>query len=352
MTSSAMGQSYLRLFKAVCWFLIGLLPAAHAEDSSVLVETATIKEQLIHETLTAYGTLDPDPDLEEGLSLPRSGLINRVWVGLGQRVKSGDRLLELVTSPEAFMQYLQAKNTVDFSERELQRQRRLLNENMATSADVDTAQKNLHDAKSTLKALEQRGQGIPREIIRAPMDGIITSLDVKQGQRITADTTVMFIGAQQRLIVRLGVEPEDLSKVQVGSPVIVKPVFVPDIELDTQVREVHAVVDPATRLVEVLAAVPAKHSEGLILGSRVSARIQFSSHRALVAPRSAVLFEGSQAYVFVVEGGRARRVPVTAGTDEGKLIAIKGQLNKGDMVVVTGNYELTDGAAVREPEKQ
>jgi len=71
--------------------MAGLQPA-HAEASSVLVKTAPVALQEVTETLTAFGVLDPDPDQVLSLSLPHAGLINRVWVRLGQRVKSGDRL--------------------------------------------------------------------------------------------------------------------------------------------------------------------------------------------------------------------------------------------------------------------
>ncbi|WP_346840121.1 efflux RND transporter periplasmic adaptor subunit [Microbulbifer sp. SAOS-129_SWC] len=324
---------------------------AHAEPPSVLVNVATVNQQEVKKHLTAYGTLEPDPDSEFSLSLPRAGLINRVWVRLGQRVKSGDQLLELVTSPDARTQYFQAKSAVDFAKRELERQKRLLNEQMATGAEVDAARKNLQDALSTFEAVKKRGQGLSREVLRAPVDGIVTSLSATQGQRVAADTTVMLIGAQQRLIVRLGVEPEDLPEVRAGNPVIVKSVFSPDTQITTEVREVHAMIDPVTRLVEVLAVVPKAQSDQLVLGSRVSAQIQVLSRQSLVVPRSAVLFDAGKAYVFIIKAGHAKRVAVEAGADEGKMIGVRGDLQTGDKVVIKGNYELTDGASVRLAER-
>lgn len=322
--------------------------AVHAETSSVLVKTAQVASQEVTETLTAFGVLDPDPDQVLSLSLPHAGLINRVWVRLGQRVKKGDRLLEVITAPDARMQYLQAQSAVDFARREVERQKRLLDEQLTTNAQVDTAKKNLQDAMASLKALEQRGQGIAKETLRAPMDGIITRLDVSQGQRVQTDAVTMLIAAEQRLIARLGVEPEDLSRVQAGSPVTITSVFGPDVAIATRIREVHAMIDPATHLVEALAPIPEAQIDHLILGSRILGRIQLASHRALVVPHSAVLSEHGQAYVFVVEAGKARRVAVERGVDSGDLVEVTGNLKVGDAVVVSGNYELSDGMTVRE----
>ena len=315
---------------------------------SALVTTAPVAERAIGETLTAFGVVDPDPDHVLSLSLPRAGLINRVWARLGQRVRRGDRLLEVVTAPDARMQYLQAQSAVDYAQRELDRQRRLLGEQLTTRAQVDAADRNLHDAAAALDALKHRGQGLDSEVLRAPMDGIVTRLDVSQGQRVQADSTAMLIAAEQRLVARLGIEPEDLDRVQPGTPVTLSCVFAPGITIATHIRDVHAMIDPATHLLEVLAPIPPAQGAELTLGSRLVGRLELASHQALVVPRSAVLSADGQDYVYIVQSGQARRVPVTKGVEEGAVVAVTGQLHTGDAVVVSGNYELRDGMAVRE----
>lgn len=329
----------------LCVFMV---PASGADTPSVLVKTTALVQQTVSETLTAYGTLDPDPDQVLSLSLPHAGLINRVWVRLGQRVKSGDRLLEVVTAPDARMQYLQAQSAVDYAQRELDRQQRLLGEQLATKAAVDAARKNLADARATYEALKQRGQGLEKETLRAPMDGIVIRLDLSQGQRVQADTMAMLLAAEQRLIARLGIEPEDLVRVQPGTPVTLTSVFVPDLSIDSQIREVHAMVDPATHLVEVLMPIPDDANHGLVLGSRVIGTLRLASHESLVVPRSAVLSDQGQAYVFTVANGKARRVAVVAGNAAGEQVAVSGDLRAGDRVVISGNSQLADGMAVRD----
>jgi len=335
------------LFLIFVLSLAGTLPVS-ADTPSVQVKTATVVLQDVTETLTAFGVLDPDPDQVLSLSLPHAGLINRVWVRLGQRVKSGDRLLEVITAPDARMQYRQAQSAVDYSQRELERQQRLLGEQLATRTQVDAAKKNHKDAIATLKALQQRRQGVEKEVLRASMDGIITRLDVAQGQRVQANKTAMLIAAEQRLIARLGVEPEDLVSVQVGTPVIITSVFVPDIRIETTVREVHAMIDPATNLVEVLSTIPEAQIDHLVLGSRILGKFQLASRRALVVPRSAVLGEADNAYVYTIDSGLARRIPVQARIEADDLIEVTGALKVGDVVVVSGNAQLRDGMAVRE----
>jgi RND family efflux transporter MFP subunit len=332
--------------------MVGLLmlfnSSVSAGEPSVLVETTSVVEKTMAATLEAYGTVEADPDRVLSLSLPHAGLINRVWVRLGQRVEAGDRLLEVVTDPDARMQYLQAQSAVDFTKRELARQQSLLKDQLATKAQVDAAQKSLNDANATLQALRKRGLDVVQETLRAPMKGIITRLDVSQGQRVQADTTAMLIAAESKLIARLGVEPEDLNDIQTGTPVTITPLFVPDITIKSSVREIHAMIDPSTQLVEVLAAIPEAEVNELVLGSRVRGHIQLESRKCLAVPSSAVLTEAGHTYLYTIADGRAKRVPVQIWIEQNGEIAVSGVLQGGDRVVISGNYELADGMAVRE----
>lgn len=333
----------------LCAVVLGLfIGTAWSQPSGVLVETAPVRAKAVGETLLAYGVLEPDPDQVLSLSLPRGGLVNRIWVSLGQRVSAGDKLIELITAPDARMQFLQADSAVDYARRELERQRRLLGEQLATKAQVDAAQKALLDAQATAAALRERGMDVAAETLRTPNDGIITRLDVAQGQRTQADSTAMLIAAEKRLVARLGIEPEDLGRLGPGLPVTVSSVFVPDVRIETQLGEIHGMINPSTHLVDVLAPIPQEQTDSLVLGSRVTARIELPAHQALVVPRSAVLRAGKQAYLYLVNKGAAHRVEVDTGIEQGTEIEVTGALAAGDSVVVLGNYELRDGMGVRE----
>jgi multidrug efflux pump subunit AcrA (membrane-fusion protein) len=120
-------NKFLMLFaKPLVYFLFSASVICSAavyagESPSVAVTTAVVKQQAVAKVLLSYGVLEPDPDQVLSLSLPHAGLINRIWVRLGQRVKTGDKLLEIITAPEARMQFLQARSAVDFAQRELER---------------------------------------------------------------------------------------------------------------------------------------------------------------------------------------------------------------------------------------
>lgn len=319
-----------------------------AQETSALIEYTSVVRQSVSETLTVYGQVWVDPDAVLTISLPHSGLITRLTVRLGQRVKRGDTLFELATSPVAHMQYLQAQSAVDYAQRELNRLQQLLKEQLAVNAQVDAARKVLQDAQASLQALEAQKQNKTAETISAPSDGIITQLAVNQGDRVQADTAALSIATSNRLIAVLGVEPEDILFLQPGTPVMVKSVFEPDYQIEGYLREIHAMVNPATHLVDVLVSVPEDQTDHLVLGSRLTAEIRLKTHIGMVVPRNAVMQDQQGSYVFRVVGGRAQRVAVTTGLESDQWIEITSGLHPDEAVVSVGNYALKDGMPVRE----
>jgi len=328
--------------------LCAAVPAAARAETSVLVKTEPLARQKIADTITGYGRVHADPDNESSIALLHDGLVDRMYVRLGERVAAGQPLLDLETAPAARMGYEQAEAAVGYARSEVARLERLLEEKLATRDQVAAARQNLVQAEAKLETEKKLGSGLGRETLRAPFDGIVTKMLVTQGARVAANTTALIIARGGALIVPLGVEPEDAKRVKPGAPVTLVSVFEPSLTIAEKVDRVHAMVDPATRLVDVIVRVTEPDAAKLTLGLMIRGEIALSETEAFVVPESAVLWDDKGAYVFVVEDGRARRVTVEIGAEQGDRMAISGDLAAGGKVVVQGNYELTDGAAVRE----
>jgi RND family efflux transporter MFP subunit len=328
--------------------LLMLCTPAWAQEPSVLIQKAKARLQPVSEILTVYGQVQPDPDSVQTISMLRDALISRVAVRPGQRVRRGQTLLELTTSPSAHMEYLKARGAVDHAQRELARQQRLLSEQLTTNAQVDAARNALQDARASLQAMVTQGQNKARDQIAAPTDGIITQLRVKQGDRLQAGIAVLEIATGNRLVAVLGVEPEDIRWLEPGMPVRIRSVFVPEYKADGQLREIHAMINPATHLVDALVPIPEDQTDQLVLGSRLIADIHLNRHTGVTVPRNAVLQDDQGPYVFRVVGGKAQRVAVKTGLESDAWIEITYGLSPGEDVVTVGNYELKDGISVRE----
>ena len=67
----------------------------------------------------------------------------------------------------------------------------------------------------------------------------------------------------------------------------------------------------------------------------------------LAIPYAALLDDGGQPFVYVVQAGIAHRRDVTTGAAEGDRIAVTSGVKAGDLVVTQGGTALEDGMKVR-----
>jgi membrane fusion protein (multidrug efflux system) len=323
---------------------------AYAADTpSVSVESVAIKQQEMTDTVSGYGIVSPDTRSLETISLPRPGQIVRLLVSAGQTVKKGSPLLQFGTGADAAMNYQQARQAVDFATSEAARVAELATQQLATQSQLAAANKALADAEAALHAQERIGAGRALEQVNAPFDGIVMSVQAAQGDRLAAGAPLLQLARAGGQRVLLGVEPDDARRVRPGMPVSAVPVFSSENNGETRVQgrvaQAFGMINPQTQLVDVLVKVA---DGGLMPGTRVRAEIEVDKQTAWVVPRSAVLQDDNGAYLFQVAQGKARRINVRTGLERNGLIAVQGPFDTAQAVVSLGNYELSDGMAVRE----
>jgi len=114
------------------------------------------------------------------------------------------------------------------------------------------------------------------------------------------------------------------------------------------IAQVQSAVDPKTQMVGAVVPLNPATAAGLLAGMRVSAVIELGRRRAWSVPRQAVLSDERGSYLFQVAQGKAHRVNVRTLVETSSIYGVDGALAAGQPVVVQGNYELSDGMAVRE----
>lgn len=330
------------------FFLLGILlvacSASAADTASVQIETVTLKQQPMVDTVSGYGIVSSGTQSLQNISLPRSGQVMSLLVSAGQVVKKGMPLLEFSTGAEAIQSYQQARQAVEFARREVARTEQLVSQQLATQSQLATARKTEADAKASLITQEKIGAGLLMERINAPFDGVVANVQAVQGDRLTAGMPVLQLTRVGGQRVLLGIEPKEVVMVRAGMAVSISPVFNTEHKVDGRVSQVFGIVNPQTQFVDVLVEVP---GGGLMLGTRVSAEVQLSRQVVWVVPRSAVLRDAQGYYIFQVHQGAARRVKVKAGLEQNGLIAVQGGFVVSEPVISLGNYELHDGMTVR-----
>ena len=310
------------------------------------VKIVSIREGTIKEHIQVYGKIVPAPGATQTVSVPFESRVRHIMVSSGQEVMKGGKLLEIEPSPDTHLKFEQASNAYESAKQDLEHRRQLFNLKLATNKQVLDATQALNLARSDLESLKKRGVDGKRDI-RADTEGLIQKISIQEGAIVPAGAPLVEIISQNRLEARLGIEPEDNRLVKLNQTVFLTRVAVPDVEgFAGSVREVSRAVNPATLLVDVFVSFPP--TTRILLGEVVLGKIVIASERGLIVPRNAVLREEDQSILFTVKNNHAVKHRVKIGLEDQKEIRITGtDLQPGDPVVVLGNYELTDGMAVR-----
>ena len=335
----------------ICLLTYTLCAGAFADNTEVSakVKTIKLKPHTLDETIETYGRVVPDPDLQSNIAVVHAGTIAKLMVRPGEQVTAGEALLKLATSPASRMDYQQAQANVQYAKSELARQQSLFQQHLVTRGNVASAEKDLKRANAALQAQKRLGSNRSSTVLRAPFNGVVSKVTISEGDRVQKDTTVMQIARRQGMLVPLGVEQEDVRRLKKGQTVVLEPVFNPDLKIHTVVSRVHVMADPITGLVDVLVTIPADKTDDLIFNEMMRGRITLEQQKTLAVPESAVLSDRKGHYLFIVDANKvAHKVYVKQGIQSKDEMAISGPIQAGDTVVVSGNYELTEGMHVRE----
>lgn len=339
---------------AVAWYVGShAAPKAGHEDgedaanaSNALVVTQAVKQQDMAQTATAYG--DVDAGVPESLSFPQAGRLARLAVLPGQSVHRGDVIATLDSDPAATAAYAQAANAQAFAQRELRRNQDLLALQLATQSQVDAAARQLQDAQAGLIAQAKLGGAQASLQLKAPFDAVVTSVAVAQGDRLAAGAAIVQLGRRGTPRVLLQIEPAISGQLRAGMPVTLTPLQGDATPLAAIITQVQDAIDPKTQMVGAVVPLNAAKATRLLPGMRVSAVIEMGRRRAWSVPRQAVLSDEQGSYLFQVAQGKAHRVNVRTLVETSGAYGVDGALSGAQPVVVQGNYELTDGMAVRE----
>ncbi len=349
-----MNRRVIAIAVAVVALVGGLLWYLHrtaGEDQSEAKPTARVTlVQLqagpIAQTLQAYGVVESAPGTDQVIPAPFDCLIRDVHVTAGTQVAPGDVLLEISPSPDSQLLLDMARSALVVAEKTLSATQERFDLKLATNQELIVARQAEADARARVDSLQHRGLGRDG-LIRAQTAGVISRIEATRGSQLLLGAPMVTVATAQGREARLGVEGGDRMLVLRNQPVtLTSSERLDPVAVDSRVRSVGAALDAASGSLDVRVPVPA--TAALMLGEHVRASIQVALHpAALIVPRNAVLPDGETQVLFTVKDHKAVRHEVRLGiANADRLEVVADGLKAGDAVVVSGNYELTDGMAV------
>jgi HlyD family secretion protein len=244
--------------------LVGLkMSGVIGKEEGVKVATEKAILRNITETVNASGKVYPEvevkvsPDISgeivdlnvnEGDSVKRGQVLARIYADI--YASQRDQVSAGVAQAKAQLSNSTAnlvglKATLDQAKTNYDRQQKLLNDKVISRSEFETAQQTYLTAQATFNAakeglksseasirsneaqLARADKDISRTVITAPMDGIVSLLAVKKGERVAGNsfnvgTEMMRIADMRSIEVRVDVGENDIPKVKIGDTAIVQ----------------------------------------------------------------------------------------------------------------------------------
>lgn len=251
--------------------IIGILGASYFftdnKSDNIQYITERVSKGDIVNTVLATGSVSAYQKVSVGAQV--SGQIDKLYVKLGQTVKKGDMIAEIDSTTqtndlktaksnlEIYKAQLKSKTiAMTIAQTQYNRQRNLLNADAGSKEEFENAKNALALAKSEVDVLKSQIEQANISVstaetnvgytkITSPLDGIIVSVPVEQGQTVNSNQTtptIVEIADLSKMIIKPEISEGDITKVKAGMPVDFSIIGNPDKTYHTTLQS----VDPGT----------------------------------------------------------------------------------------------------------
>lgn len=352
------------------------LDAAALAQAGLRIEAA--EERAVPVTVRANGRLSANEERTWRVGAITDGRIMQVLVRVGDTVDKGQVLARMFSHDvhesralyrRALAESNRLQSNLAYARRQRDRMRRLLEMKAASQEQLDTAENELRNAETALRAAEievsrtrqhlvefleipvegpeHREPGVAALSeddlipIRAPAAGTVISRLVTAGSVVQPSGELFVISDLSTIWVIANVQEEFLPQVRPRMPARVSVQAYPERRFAGRVIRVDEKLDPETRTVQAI--VELDNRAGL-LKPEMYAVVELEAGaggRGLFIAQTAVQDLNGQPTVFVeTRAGRFEPRPVETGRSLDSLVEIRRGLRAGERVVAEGSFVL------------
>lgn len=358
------------------------------------VSVVTARRADITATFTLTGVVAPRQ--QATLSSVISGVVEDVYVALGEHVHAGELLVKIDDSTlraqaaeaQAHMDQLRAnynggdataranlmsaKVAYDNAEANLQRNEQLYKQGYVSKTALDQVQNQtaaaeasyraaqmtmqnasvqtgnsaaLADLRNAQAALDAVNAQIAQTNVTAPFDGIVTARSVDRGALASPGTALVTVSQLDPAWINVGVPDDDLAFIHNGTHVDISIDTMPGRVWRARVDVVNAAASAGT--LSYLTHIVVPNPDYTLRGGMV-ANVRFvqATHRnVVVLPRVALYQTDAGTAVYIVSDGKAKSVPVKTGLQTQDATEVLG-VEPGTQVITQRPDALQDGSVV------
>ncbi len=316
----------------------------HAEADQVVHP----ERRMVGTTVNATGTVRLRVGSEVRVGSQLSGIVKKLNVTVGSRVRAGDVIAEIDDAPvRARLAQADAQAELDSASLErarvnFERAQQLKSQGLIPAQQEQDLELAFGEAKARYeKSLRDRdlvAVDLRYVTIRAPITGTVSSVSTQEGETVaaafTAPTFVTIIGDNALQLVAM-VDETDIANVKPGNPAV----FTVDSYTSRDFPGIVESVAPKATIVsgvvnyEVTINIR-KDAHLLKPDMTANVSIQTAQHTALLLPLAAVQRDGDQSFVYVQGKDGPYRRPVVIGTKETGMVEIKRGISSDEDVLL------------------
>lgn len=285
------------------------------------------------------------------LSFPQGGVLSELAVTEAQEVNAGQLIAKL--DPRDFQSRKdQATAQFEKAEQEYQRALRLQRENAIATSVVEQRKSQRDVAKSQLDSAQK---ALEEAAIQAPFSGIIAKIFVEPATTVGAGQAVATLMNKERLEAVIDVPADFIAKAKtrVNDQVFLQLSASPESKIPLEFKEASLLADPASQTYQVRFVFTPPEQWIILPGMNgtveVTTRPLAAGEKLITVPLSAILSDGEQRFVWVIdpETMKAGKRPVTLREGIGEMVVVTEGLATGEMIAGAGASFLAEGLQVR-----
>jgi membrane fusion protein (multidrug efflux system) len=306
----------------------------------VPVEIAHPVRRDIYATYHATTTIESDFDAPVVARV--QGEVVQLLVEEGDRVVKGQVLTQL-DGERLRLDMLAAKANLNQARTEFDRYSDLAERGLVSESMFDGLK---YDVAALQATYELKQLNYDYSKIRAPIDGVVSSREIKLGQNIAVDSVAFRITNTSELVAYLQIPQAELAKFSAGHSASLRVDSMPDTRFAATIVRISPTIDTRNGTFRATAFVD-NHDGYLVPGMFARFAVTYEKHEdVLTVPADAIVEEDDEMTVFVVVEGEVTQRIVTTGIYANGHVEILGGLAEQEEIVVVGHSGLREGSKV------
>ncbi|MEP9411970.1 MAG: efflux RND transporter periplasmic adaptor subunit [Candidatus Brocadia sp.] len=330
----------------------GRMVEAKKNEEHIDVKTCKVISQEIQTFIEAVGSIQGDIEGMANIVSPLDGIVDRIFVRVGDRVRKGESLIAIRSSnaSDIYANYLTIQSQLRLAERSYNLSKELNQFGAITKNDLINTEANYEQLKAVEEGFRKKLEicGIDfinkssyqdRLILKTPIDGVVANVQTHIGERVDTATFLMTVADPNKVLVIADVYDTDMKKIRNGSEVVFFTDIFPDREFKGIVTYVSDIVSTASKTVKTYIQV--LNSENLFkINMFLKIKIADGKMPCQVIPKSSLLYKNGKFHAYVKGDGeyRLKEIRPIREVSE-KLMAVEGLAGIDEIVLAAIDME-------------